>query len=90
MTERDALLRYIQVCDFAINDAALFLDTHPDDRDALEFYKKHTEMRKKAGAEFAAKYGALSHMEHAHGANWGWGGGPWPWQTPTSGMKTPR
>jgi spore coat protein JB len=80
VAEREALLRLLQVCDFALNDAALFLDTHPDDAEALEFYKKHSDTRKKAEAEYAAKYGPIAQMSHAGGSGWSWVNGPWPWQ----------
>lgn len=80
MAERDSLLKHIQVCDFALNDAALFLDTHPDDVEALDYYTKYAEMRKKAAADFTAKYGPLAQTDYDDGPRWSWVQEPWPWQ----------
>jgi spore coat protein JB len=80
VVERDALLRQIQICDFALNDAALFLDTHPDDAEGLAFYKKYSEMRKKAVADYAAKHGPITQADYDGGPSWSWTDGPWPWQ----------
>lgn len=80
MNEREILLKRIQVCDFALNDAALFLDTHPEDKDALAFYKKHSELRKKAADDYTAKYGPITKSDYDGGSRWAWVDGPWPWQ----------
>lgn len=80
MNERELLLKRVQVCDFALNDAALFLDTHPDDQEALRFYKKHLDMRKEASKEFTSKYGPLTKSDYDSGNRWLWVDGLWPWQ----------
>lgn len=79
MNEREALLKRVQVCDFALNDAALFLDTHPEDRDALAFYQKYKEMRKKAVEEFTSRYGPIARADYEGGPRWEWVDDPWPW-----------
>lgn len=80
MENRELLLKRIQVCDFVLLDAALYLDTHPDDKQALEFYKKHLDMRNAAASEYILKYGPLKHMDYDGGARWNWVDGKWPWQ----------
>lgn len=80
MNEREVLLKRVQVCDFALNDAALFLDTHPDDKDALAFYKKYNDMRKQAVADYTSKYGPLQKTDLMSDTRWTWVDGPWPWQ----------
>ena len=81
MTEREVLLKRVQVCDFALNDAALFLDTHPDNADALAYYRKQLDLRGVAVKDFEDKFGPLTHSESAGGPRWTWVDGPWPWQT---------
>ena len=81
MNEREVLLKRVQVCDFALNDAALFLDTHPDNTDALAFYKKHLTMREKAIEDYTAKFGPLTKADYDGGSHWTWVDNPWPWQS---------
>ncbi len=80
MHDRELLLKRVQVCDFALNDAALFLDTHPNDQDALAFFKKHTAYKKKACEDYECKYGPLTVDDYDGGCHWAWIDGPWPWQ----------
>lgn len=80
MTEREKLLRNIQICDFAMNDAALFLDVNPEDAMALAFYKKHRDMRKGYADEFTKKYGPIARSDYDGGERWKWIDSPWPWQ----------
>ena len=80
MTEREVLLKRVQVLDFALNDAALFLDTHPDDADALAYYKEHLELRAVAAQDFELQFGPLAKGSYDGGPRWKWVDGPWPWQ----------
>ena len=45
---RRDLLHWINVISFAVNDTTLFLDTHPDDREALAFFDECQEKRNRA------------------------------------------
>jgi spore coat protein JB len=81
MTEREKLLRSIQICDFVMNDAALFLDVNPQDAMALATYKKYRDMRNAYAADHAAKYGPLAQSEYDGGERWEWVDEPWPWQS---------
>ncbi len=85
MTEREVLLKRIQVCDFALNDAALYLDTHPQDAAALSYYKKYHALRRSAADDYVASYGPLSHADYNGGPRWKWVDGPWPWQNKSGG-----
>lgn len=39
MTERETLLHNVQMYDFALLEAALYLDSHPQNADALAYFK---------------------------------------------------
>ena len=80
MNEQKKLLSRIATCDFILTETALFLDTHPDCSEALTFYKKHSEMRKKAAEEYAEKFGMLRHEDYQGQNVWQWTEGPWPWE----------
>ena len=80
MNEQKKLLSRIATCDFILTETALFLDTHPDCSEALDFYRKHLEMRKKAAEEYTEKFGMLRHEDYIDQNKWQWTEGPWPWE----------
>ncbi len=77
--EKQKLLREIQLCQFAVVEANLFLDTHPCDQDALAYYKKHSGHLKELLAEYEEKYGRVVLCENGQ-MRWAWVDNPWPWQ----------
>lgn len=87
MSEREYLLKRVQVCDFALNDCALYLDNNPEDAMALEYYRKYSEMRRQAAADYISRFGPLSHGDYDGGPRWKWVDGPWPWQNTEPGQN---
>lgn len=75
------LLHWLDVVSFALNDVQLFLDTHPCDPNALEFFDKYHTERKLALKEYSKHYGALT-IDTANSSCdiWNWINNPWPWQ----------
>lgn len=80
MNEQKILLSRIATCDFILSETSLFLDTHPECTEALDFYKKHLEMRKTAADEYSEKYGMLRQEDYVGQNSWQWIEGPWPWE----------
>lgn len=80
MSERSSMLRRIQICDFALTEANLYLDTHPKDTEALRYYNRHLEKRNKLAAEFASKFGPLRAEQNDSEERWKWIENPWPWE----------
>lgn len=81
MTSKEILLKRIQVCDFTLIEARLFLDTHPQDKEALEFYKKHLAMQKESVNEYTRRFGILNPSQIQDDATrWDWVNNPWPWE----------
>lgn len=80
MSDREMLLKRLQICDFALNDAALFLDNNPEDATALQYYQKYQALKEKALSEYVGKYGPVSHSDYDGGPRWKWVDNPWPWQ----------
>ncbi|MCU6761498.1 CotJB protein [uncultured Roseburia sp.] len=79
--ERKKLFDYINQVSFSINDLTLYLDTHPDDAEALEYMKELIPCRKKALKEYQEKYMPLlvdGTSEHAD--IWKWSTTAWPWE----------
>ena len=80
MDDKQVLLNRIQICDFVLTEVNLYLDTHPNDKAALDYYKKHLDMRNEAHALYVKKYGPLTSGDYDGGPTWNWVDGPWPWQ----------
>ena len=66
---------------FALIDAGLYLDTYPQDREALAYYEQMKAAHEAAVAEYEQKYGPLTANSASGGDRWTWIDGPWPWQT---------
>lgn len=79
MNERETLLKKIKIVDFAIFDIHLYLDTHPNDADALGLYDKYVKQRDVLIAEYTSKYGPLSMKNVTNATRWQWVSNPWPW-----------
>jgi len=79
MDAQHELLHKIQMLHFVIYDTALYLDTHPMDQVALNYYHHHREMLEAAQAEYIACYGPLTIDSVMSKNKWTWIDKPWPW-----------
>lgn len=75
-----ALLRKVYEASFAVDDVILYLDTHPDDQDALNYYQYVSELRKQAMDAYEAQCGPLMIDEVQSDNYWTWVNNPWPWE----------
>ena len=80
MTERQKSLIRAQTAAFAAHEAALFLDTHPNDKNALEYFRKMTDEAKNAAKLYVEQFGPLTVDEAGMGGSWDWVENPWPWE----------
>ena len=76
---RQVLMKRIQMCEFALIEAGLFLDSHPDDQQALKYYSKHQQLLDQAKAEYVKQFGALEPTVMEGDTRWNWVDDPWPW-----------
>ncbi len=70
----------LQVLAFAIQELALYLDTHRDDREALELYQSYQEMYHKGMMEYNKSCGPMNHCIPTTGQQYKWLNDPWPWE----------
>ena len=75
----DTPLNQLQTVNFAIQELALYLDTHRDDCEALELYRTYQEMYGKMRKQYEAEWGPLNHMNAQEGP-YRWLDDPWPWE----------
>lgn len=70
----------LQTMAFVIQELALYLDTHRDDREALELYRDYQRLYENGKTEYAKRYGPLSHGMAGSGKEYCWLNDPWPWE----------
>lgn len=81
MSEKMRLMKKIQMHDFAVVEAAQFLDTHPNDQKALNYYRQNRDMKQKAVEAYQEKYGPLTLNGVWSDNRWTWAETPWPWES---------
>ncbi|WP_099158387.1 spore coat protein CotJB [Virgibacillus ndiopensis] len=75
------LLEEIQAVDFVLVELNLYLDTHPDDYDAIEQFNTFTKKSKELKVVYEKKYGPLMNFGRSYSNYpWDWKEAPWPWQ----------
>ncbi len=75
-------LTELQTMAFAIQELALYLDTHRDDREAFELYTTMQRMYHDSKMEYEKQCGPLTHFTPQSGGEYGWLNDPWPWEYP--------
>ena len=75
----DTPMHELQALAFAIQELALYLDTHREDREALELYQAYQELYHKGVETYVQKYGPLNHTNRTEGDRYKWLDDPWPW-----------
>lgn len=74
------LLNAIQMYHFYLYDLNLYLDTHPNDKKALEKFNAIKCKLNEARKLYNQKYGPLTALENNSEDNFYWPDGPWPWE----------
>lgn len=78
--DRNKLLRQIQICDFALLEAGLYLDTHKNDKDAIAYFNKHRKEKEMLEQEYVEAFGPLMICQNRSETEWEWVKGAWPWE----------
>ena len=69
----------LQTLAFMIQELALYLDTHPNDKDTLELYRNYQKIYSKGTMDFNENM-PLNHAMPAKGDRYTWLDDPWPWE----------
>lgn len=75
----NTMTHQLQALHFAISELGLYLDTHPNDRDALELFDQYVELYEEASQRFENEKGPMTQMQAANSGTYRWTEGPWPW-----------
>lgn len=79
--EQERMLFDIGTISFVLMDLTLYLDTHPYDREAMEYFNHYSRIRAGMMKDFASRYYPLT-LSNAEGCSkeWTWGLAPAPWE----------
>ena len=77
---RHALMRKLQAQCFVLDDIILYLQTHPSDQTALNYYKKFKNLKNETEKEYIEMYGPLTADNVEVTDRWTWADMPWPWE----------
>ena len=75
---RRKMMMQIRELEFAINELALYLDTHPDDQKALCLHRKYCNELRPLKDQYQKVYGPLDICFPRN--KWRWLEEPWPWE----------
>lgn len=73
-------LSELQVLSFVIQELALYLDTHPEDAEALALYRQYQELYQKSAETYQATIRPLNHAAPGTEKGYAWIDDPWPWE----------
>ncbi|EGK07744.1 spore coat protein CotJB [Kroppenstedtia eburnea] len=75
------LMKEIQTVDFVLVELNLYLDTHPDDQQAVQQYNEFVQRSAALKNRFQSMFGPLYGFGNSYATcPWSWKEAPWPWQ----------
>ncbi|MCM1119004.1 MAG: spore coat protein CotJB [bacterium] len=78
--EGTRMLNDIRIVDFVLVDLSLYLDTHPFDQEAIEYFNHYTRIKNKMNRDFSMRYFPLTKDLAESNKEWRWGAAPLPWE----------
>lgn len=78
--ERERMLREVMSLDFTLVDLNLYLDTHPTDQKAINYYNTIVQRSNALRQRFEQTYGPLLAYTFTSKSPWQWIDSPWPWE----------
>ncbi|MDL2225231.1 spore coat protein CotJB [Eubacteriales bacterium OttesenSCG-928-M02] len=78
--EQRQLFWQLEMAGFVLDDVRLYLDTHPQDKDALAYHQEYQMIKDGIVEEYEALYGPMTSAGVRPGEEWSWARGPWPWE----------
>ena len=79
--EREALLYQVMQYKFALIELNLYLDTNPNDKEAIELFNQYQKIEKQMCNQYESMYGPLTlDSNYLNNDNWVWNNSPWPWE----------
>ena len=77
---RDAMLKHLTALDFMLVDLTLFLNTHPQESEAVAEFNKIAAQADRLRNDYERAFGPLCSFRSKNpGTTWTWLEDPWPW-----------
>lgn len=70
----------LMAIDFVADELALYLDTHPDDKEAFALLQSFLMMRDEARKRYTEKFGPIAQTDLLGEKRYTWLCEPWPWE----------
>ena len=70
----------ISMVDFLLTDMKLYLNTHPTDKNALDYYHHYAKILKELREAYTANFGPLFAMDSNCNREWEWNLEPNAWE----------
>ncbi|MDO4174865.1 MAG: spore coat protein CotJB [Eubacteriales bacterium] len=80
MTEQQKALQDIRQHKFAVIDAGMYLDGHPEDETALQYFRMMAKKQQQAEETYQKHFGPLQLVDAGTEKRWDWIDEPWPWE----------
>lgn len=78
---RESMLLEIGMVDFAVVEMTLYLDTHPFERDAIDYLRHFVRLKNKLEREYSNMFEPLSVSQtDSCSEQWTWALAPMPWE----------
>lgn len=77
----------LQALEFVVLELGTYLDTHPEDQEAFELFRRYSAMERSAKNEYESKYGPLTRQAAACDDSFTWLKDPWPWNYQQNEVK---
>ena len=74
------LEEWITILGFCAFDMMLYLDTHPKDKEALDYYNQCSTLYQSAKKNYEERFGQLSAFSSGPWEDWEWNSAPMPWE----------
>ena len=74
------LYEWIMMLGCCAVDMMLYLDTHPDDEEALNYFNQCTALYNAAKQSYQEQFGQLNAFSEQERSSWDWNTAPMPWE----------
>ena len=70
----------LQALNFVLTELGLYLDTHPEDKEAFDLFREYGRLAREGRRRYEAMYGPLTQQAAASQDQYTWLNDPWPWE----------